>query len=74
MQISWLLPTDLDLHCLLRQGVLCSAKEGLNKNILNYENGYQEEEFKVNKFMLASSHHVETKLPRLNISLILDFV
>ena len=31
IQISWLLqkPTDLDLHCLLRQGMLCSAKEGL---------------------------------------------
>ena len=23
-------PTDLDLHCLLRQGMLCSAREGLN--------------------------------------------
>ena len=22
-------PTDLDLHCLLRQGMLCSAREGL---------------------------------------------
>ena len=22
-------PTDLDLHCLLRRGVLCSAREGL---------------------------------------------
>ena len=31
IQISWLLqkPTDLDLHCLLRQGMSCSAKEGL---------------------------------------------
>ena len=30
-QISWLLqkPTDLDLHCLLRQGVSCLAREGL---------------------------------------------
>ena len=29
--ISWLLkkPTDLDLHCLLRQGMSCSAREGL---------------------------------------------
>ena len=29
--ISWLLkkPTDLDLHCLRRQGMLCSAKERL---------------------------------------------
>ena len=28
----WLLQksTDLDLHCLLRQGMSCSAKEGLN--------------------------------------------
>ena len=32
------------------------------------------EEFKVSKFMLAISHPVETKLSRLNISLILDFV
>ena len=23
------LPTDLDLHCLLRQGMSCSAREGL---------------------------------------------
>ena len=32
IQISWLLqkPTDLDLHCLLRQGTSCSAREGLN--------------------------------------------
>ena len=28
IQISWL--TDLDLHCLLRQGMLCSAREVLN--------------------------------------------
>ena len=33
IQISWLLqkPTDLDLHCLLRQGMPCSAREGLRK-------------------------------------------
>ena len=32
IQISWLLqkPTDLDLHCLLRQGMTCSARDGLN--------------------------------------------
>ena len=32
IQISWLLqkPTDLDLHCLLRQGMSCSAREGLS--------------------------------------------
>ena len=32
IQISLLLqkPTDLDLHCLLRQGMLCLAREGLN--------------------------------------------
>ena len=31
IQISWLLqkPTDLDLHCLLRQGMSCSTREGL---------------------------------------------
>ena len=31
IQISWLLqkPTDLDLHCLLRQDMSCSAREGL---------------------------------------------
>ena len=23
-------PTDLDLHCLLKQGMSCSAREGLN--------------------------------------------
>ena len=33
IQISWLLqkPTDLDLHCLLRQGMSCLAREGLRK-------------------------------------------
>ena len=31
IQISWLLqkPTDLDLHCLLRQDISCLAREGL---------------------------------------------
>ena len=31
IQVSWLLqkPTDLDLHCLLRQGMSCSAREEL---------------------------------------------
>ena len=31
IQISWLLqkPTNLDLHCLLRQSMSCSAREGL---------------------------------------------
>ena len=31
IQISWLLqkPTDLDLHCLLRHGMSCSAREEL---------------------------------------------
>ena len=24
------LPTDLDLHCLLRQGMSCSARDGLS--------------------------------------------
>ena len=34
IQISWLLkkPTDLDLHCLLEQGMSCSAREGLTDN------------------------------------------
>ena len=34
IQISWLIlqkPTDLALHCLLRQGSSCSAREGLRK-------------------------------------------
>ena len=33
IQISWLLqkPTDLDLLCLLRQGMLCLAREGLTE-------------------------------------------
>ena len=29
IQISWLKPTDLDLHCLLGQGMSCSARERL---------------------------------------------
>ena len=28
-------PTDLDLHCLLRQGMSCSAREGLRKYFLD---------------------------------------
>ena len=33
---SWLLkkPTDLDLHCLLRQGMSCSARERLKEVII----------------------------------------
>ena len=33
IQISWLFqkPTDLNLHCLLRQGMSCLAREGLTK-------------------------------------------
>ena len=36
-EISWLLkkPTDLDLHCLLRQGMSCSAREGLIDLFMN---------------------------------------
>ena len=36
IKISWLLqkPTDLDLHCLLRQGMSCSAREGLKCNLV----------------------------------------
>ena len=35
IQISWLRqkPTDLDLYCLLRQGMSCLAREGLNQII-----------------------------------------
>ena len=38
IQISWLLqkPTDLDLHCLLGQGMSCSAKEGLISEIFRH--------------------------------------
>ena len=34
VQISWLLqkPTDLDLHCLQRQGYQETARQGLNGN------------------------------------------
>ena len=41
IQISWLLqkPTDLDLHCLLRLGMMWLAKEGLIKNA--YWEGYK---------------------------------
>ena len=37
IQISWLLkkPTDLDLHCLLTQGMSCSAREGLRMFLLS---------------------------------------
>ena len=36
IQISWLhqKPTDLDLHCLLRQSMSCSAREGLIKKTI----------------------------------------
>ena len=27
-------PTDLDLHCLLRQGMSCSAREGLRLHLV----------------------------------------
>ena len=32
-------PTDLDLHCLLRQGMSCSAREGLMTNSAEFVNG-----------------------------------
>ena len=40
IQIGWLLqkPTDLDLHCLLRQGMSCSAREGLGFSRLKWVN------------------------------------
>ena len=31
--------TDLDLHCLLRQGMLCSAREGLRYPIIQCKYG-----------------------------------
>ena len=36
IRISWLLqkPTDMDLHCLLRQGMSCSAREALICHLL----------------------------------------
>ena len=39
IQINWLLqkPTDLDLHCLLGQGMPCSAREGLTIKNLHWE-------------------------------------
>ena len=30
-------PTDLDLHCLLRQGMMCSAREGLTVLFSSYQ-------------------------------------
>ena len=36
IQISWFLPTDLDLQCLLRLGMSCSAREEINKVTLAY--------------------------------------
>ena len=38
---QWLLqkPTDLDLHCLVRQGMSCSAKEGLRVNRYIFRGG-----------------------------------
>ena len=36
---SWLLqkPTDLDLHCLLRQGMSCSARDGLTTAVVKID-------------------------------------
>ena len=38
IQISWLFqkPTDLDLHCFLKQGMSCSAREGLIYEVLQH--------------------------------------
>ena len=41
-------PTNLDLHCLLRQGILCLAREGLSTQIFQI--------FKVYKDPVKSSH------------------
>ena len=32
-------PTDLDLHCLLSQGMLCSAREGLKERGAHFLGG-----------------------------------
>ena len=32
-QLAYSEPTDLDLHCLLRHAMSCSAREGIRKNI-----------------------------------------
>ena len=56
IQISWLLqkPTDLDLHCLLRQGMSCLAREGLI-NSCNSVNNYNY--LPINKWMLVWRTH-----------------
>ena len=38
IQISWLLPIDLDLHCLQREGITRFSRTGVNSLlILNFE-------------------------------------
>ena len=46
IQVSWLLqkPPDLDLHCLLRQGMTCSAREGLiTKTVTKHSKGLNDD-------------------------------
>ena len=50
IQINWLLqkPTDLDLHCLLGQGMSCSAREGLRPlSVFGYGSNYNEYDYNI---------------------------
>ena len=52
IQISWLLqkPADLDLHCLLRQDMSCSAREGLTCKAIVPNIGNTDTRKHVNKY------------------------
>ena len=63
-------PTDLDLHCLLRQGMSCSAREGLNIGTCRPDQGLSHSSssffnigpdksgFQVNIFLISPQKHV----------------
>ena len=50
-------PTDLDLHCLLRQGMTCSAREGLKCS----KNRHALKCVKIDSHMSATSEKLQTR-------------
>ena len=62
-QISWLFqkPTDLDLHCLLRQGMSCSAREGLMIFVKRSSHGSHSRDMKRPGGLVVGAHDLGSR-------------
>ena len=60
IQISWLLqkPTDLDLHCLQRQGISGFSRTKFNKYNTKWINSTRQESYQVAIFLISPWKHV----------------